>query len=1299
MMTEPTFQQQAVIWGQTYELLVKRGVLACLIEQQLVAADHPRFAPWKQHRLLEVTQALYRGLNVIDDTQREQIKAAVAHLALTAYGTGYSATRDYLRYLPRMARKSLTVRALWCPLLLPGDTQDINERRRRDREAFHREFALQGVLDPHLSAKGQPANADFVLWLSSKDEDYLLVQEYAFDMPSRLGDFREPDAHLAELTRHRRHIDSRGVFTRITAEVDDELFVLSDDLKQHLNALTRGNKPFYKLCQGCSYAANTAIWLRNDRVLTKPCQVRALAITPNGLDSLSARFVADSQGDPRRQLMEQLGAAYRRARKLADGDDEGLRRQVESVFRNLLMRLPTTLKNSLKTLNSEPAPGDDYRFEFSETLEGFANPADACTVAQALTLVPDTAKLTDFFGQPAPEILQPLLNARAQDEQITLRDLHAAAVVAGLQRSTPGRINVIALEGNPGIGKTTAVRVYLERQSAGFLFLYLSPRVVINRDVTQNLARCNEQPSGILTLTTNAALIASAPRWHRAQVQAGRATSQQVDGAVVADGVPALVKPQGAILVITPEEEQAIEAGHPGSRWKKTTLSEQEDLVDERPLTGVLSSLSTTARKLLELNPTLNRVVLTAALQGFREKSGGKTTLTALSKLFKSKAGDPAGVRERRAFAKRIPHLVVMVDELTGDGAGAPFVHAITAWLHDEFIGCFEDAASPFTVTLVISDASLTNELVLARYLATGQMRAPDKILVSASSGQRAFDLAVSKLRLGTGGTKTVFHVMTNSFPATTLRLEYRVQLTAVTPQVRDSGEMETVRQAVRRVMDTTALGRARQEILQALHQGSAQVIYFAQDKAFLSDLKAILRQEAEIGRDQVAILDSSVPAHQRQHLVKPAVRDTKKVFLMTSSGARGVSFPKTDCIIAVMPRFQIEAALMELAQLIYRGRGRYQDARGAEVCGDRVPRRLVLLIDDYLVTAQEALDPQHWLRQSIDLLTLLVMLRSTLFTRITGDAGLRQPLALVPVGRTGVEELVSLMSQSVTQFLKEADVAWRRVSDPALLGLVKNAQANMVELFSHIRLQANTHRAADCRTMARHADARALVSLATDALRPLLVYADQGTSIPEHLFAFGPMFLEHWGDFDTSEIFGFDGHTIEINQMASQLIRQLRAIAADSAFAPGLRRPADALAKILKRDPQHAGQQFNIFKYLKSPNTWIAIPCGYSQFMAHDRRLELSRSGEIQAAEEWREALAQSLSATSALLPPIARYADYPWVASVGHANPLQWETVFDDRYFMASNEMNLLNTFLLAAVAASTGQTKTIAIRSSGY
>lgn len=1279
-MSELPFQKQAELWGQAYEVLVKRGVLAHLVESKLLPPEHPQLVAWKQNQLLDVSKTLNRSLEIIDETLRDRVKAAVEHMALTAYGVGYTAMREYLRNLPKAARMKLKVRALWCPLLLPGDKQEPEERMRQDREAFHKEFALKGLLDPQLSGKGQPANADFLLWLSGDyRDDYLLVQEYSFDMPRAVADFSEQETHLEELTRHRRLVDCRGVFARVTAEVDGESFELSEDIKHHLSALTSGNKPFYKLCQGCSYAANTADWLRRDGALTKPCNVRALAITPNGLESISARFLHGNPNDPRRQLMEQMGKAYRQARKLEDGDEEGLLLQVKSVFQNMLRRLPKDLKDSLKDLPCVPEPGEDYVFEFKEEMGKFANPADCYDVPEALALVPDNAGLTAFFGHPAATALEPLLNGRAKDGKVTLRDIHAASIVAAMGRSAPGRVNVIALEGNPGIGKTTAVREHLEQTPEGYLFLYVSPRVVINRDVTQSLARKGGEPSGILTITTNAALISSAPRWHMNEVKAGRATRKQVDGAVVVDGLPTLVKPNGAILVISPEEEQEIEAAHAGSRIGKTTISENEDIVDERSMAGVLSSMSTTTRDLLALNPEVNRVVMTAALQGFREKAGGKTTMDALSSLFKSKAGDPAGVRERRAFADRIPNIVVMVDELAGDGAGSPFVHAVATWLHNEFIGCFEDQPSPFTVTLVISDASLANDIVLARYLAAGQ-RTPDKVLVSKSHGQRAFDLAVSQLPLGSGGPKSTLHVMTNSFPASALTVEYKVRLTSVDPELRSTGEMETARQAVRRVAGEAVLNGSKAEILKALRTGAAQVIYFAQDKNFLSDLAGALAAEDEIGSSGVAVLDSSVPGHRRKKLVEPSLRDKMKVFLMTSSGARGVSFPKTDCIIAAVPRFKIEAALMEIAQLIYRGRGNYQDEGGAWVSGDTVPRRLVMLVDDYMVESEEEPDPRQWLRQSVDLLTLLVMLRATIFTRITGDAGLRQSLALVPVGGVGLEELVSLMSQNVTQFVKEADVAWRRIKDPEKVGLVKNAQANIIELFSHTKLQAVMAKAEDRRTMVRYDDAKELCNLASGALRPLLVYATEGTSIPEHVFVSGPAFLENWGDFDKMEVFSFEGHTTEVTLTGKRVIAQLLAIDEDRNLPQALRQPAANLLRILQREKKDAANEFNTLKSLKSPNAWIAIPSGYIQFMARDRRLE-GKPFEVEDPDTWRDALAQSLSATSAVMPPIPRYAEYPWAASVGNANPLKLDTVFDDRYFMASNELNLLNTLLLAA------------------
>ncbi len=1288
-MSEISFHQEAVLWGQAYEVLVKRGVLACLIEQGLVEQSRPGLQSWRDVKLLEISKRLSRELGILDDAMRDVVKAAVGHLALTAYGVGYTATRAYLKGLRAKSRNPnpFKVRALWCPLTLPGESTAEQEAREENRNAFHAEFGLPGIVDPDWSRKGQPANADFMLWLEgAANEDYLLVQEYSFDMPAELGDFREQDAHLDELLRHRRIVDSRSVFARVAAEVDGESFELSEDIKTYLNALTSDNKPFYKLCQASSYAETSVHLLQKLGLANKPVVARALAITPNGLESLSARFNPEESADPRCKLMAQMGTAYRETKKVADGDESALEVQIEQMFSGLIKKLPTDLRKGMKALKAMPQPGEDYVFEFNEVLPHFANPMDLFTLDEAVALVDENDSLQAYFDvSPKAAIGAAMREFSRGKEKISLRDMHAAAIVAGLQVAKRNKLNVLALEGNPGIGKTTAIRTHLGKKEDGYLFLYVSPRVVINRDVTDSLARTeNKEPTGILTVTTNAQLISSAERWYDKQVEAGLATKRHIEGAVVADGVKDLVKPNGPMLVLDPAQEEEIDAEHAASRLRKDTLSEHEDLVKERRLTGVLKGMASTARELLDLNHGVNRMVLTAALQGFRERENQKTTIDALSSLFVSKATTAAGRDERRRFAKRMPTIVVMVDELAGDGAGARFVHTVASWLHQEFIDCFEDdgESSPFTVTLVVSDASLGNEIVLDRYLNAGE-RTPDKILVSRSAGKLPFRVAATRVKIGLGSARRdTLHVMTNSFPASKLNLKYRVKLTAV--KIEESqkrpGELETPREAIRRAAEEAVLEGAAHEVLKALDAGAKQVIYFAQDKLFLRQLKAhlVAVESANLTDKKVQVLDSSVPGWMRKKLVEPETRDKVRVFLMTSSGARGVSFPLTDWIVASVPRFNIESALMEIAQLIYRGRGRYRDEEGMDRSGDYVPRHLVMLVDDYVVL-EEAMDKRQWLRQSIDLMTLLVMLRSTIFTRITGDAGLRQPLALVPVGAVGTEELVSLMSQYVSQFVKEADVFKLQSRDKDLVATALRAQSNVIEIFSRAKLNGVAKRGEDGRTLVKPECVRELLEIAAHPISPLLSCASEGYSIPDHVHFSGPVVVEAWAGFEKQEVFAFEGHETEVTRASRQLIGQLYEIDKSKQFPPAMRIPAVSLLRLLQRDKHEAANEFKTLKELKSPNTWVAVPAGHYQFMYSEIR-PADRPFTLLDHPLWQEALGRSLNAGSAVMPPLPKYESFPWAAAVGAVSPLKLDLVFDDRYFMASNELNLLNTLLLA-------------------
>lgn len=102
-MSDLPFQKQAELWGQAYEVLVKRGVLACLVEWKLLDPKRALLQPWHDSRLLDVSKALNHKLEILDETVREQVKAAVEHMALTAYGVGYTSTREYLRAIGKVS--------------------------------------------------------------------------------------------------------------------------------------------------------------------------------------------------------------------------------------------------------------------------------------------------------------------------------------------------------------------------------------------------------------------------------------------------------------------------------------------------------------------------------------------------------------------------------------------------------------------------------------------------------------------------------------------------------------------------------------------------------------------------------------------------------------------------------------------------------------------------------------------------------------------------------------------------------------------------------------------------------------------------------------------------------------------------------------------------------------------------------------------------------------------------------------------------------------------------------------------
>ena len=1310
-MNETSLRQQAILWGQAYEILTKRGALDYLIEKQMIDIESPWLEPWRTHTLPNVSAAIISALELVDPDVSDRVTAAVEHMALTSFGTGYTLMRHYIDTIKssirQFSQEKLTAKALWCPLTMPAlpDAEPSKVRREKLIQALTDAFGLRGVPDPQWAGTGKPANADFMLWLDyDGKQTFLLVQEYSYDSPGELADFQNPEAHLRELKRFRKISDMRSVFARIAAEVEHEHFKLDKEIWQYLLAFSGKDKPLYKLCQASSYATSMATVLQDRAGVTGIIKACALAITPNGVDSLSAH-IGGGDKDPRLELMREMAEAYQNAESMPDNKDNNknaLMEEVKKAFSATVSKLPKSLRPVMKDMRDQiPEPGQDYEFSFTEQMTDFCNLDKTFSLEEAVDLIPSSDAINDYFGGDTKAILSQEMSAFLERQRkLTLRDIHAAAVVAGLKRAQPGKLNLIALEGNPGIGKTTAVREYLLSQNTGFLFIYLSPRVVINRDVASSMAMVNGQPSGILTLTTNARLINTADSWYKKMAAEGKMTPKKIKdikGAVVADGVPNLVHPEGAILVLTPDQERELNNYYTSKKFKKKPISEYEEHVQDSDRFGVMMTLSLTTRDLIKLNPEVNRLALTMALQGFKERADYKTTVDSLSNIFvnQSKINIIARLNERKDFARKIPNIVVMVDELTGDGVGASFVHEIAKWLLEEFLYPFKNEPSPFTVILIASDASLGNKVVFERYLNAGT-RTPDKILVSRSRGKHPFDLAVNEVALNSQKVKCL-HVMTNSFPAKQLTLRYSVRLKNVQPEFidkgRHAGRMQTINEAIKKYNFEAVRASALTEIMNARNAKASQIICFVQNKRALREIQNTLIKHDIFSEDEIERLDSSEEGYERKRRISPDVRDRKRVFLMTASGSRGISFPKADWIIACFPRFAIETQLMEIAQLIYRGRGKSKDEYGNEINGDDVHRTLVFTIDDFN-PFEETVDERQWLMHSLNLMTLLIMLRSTVFTRITGDAGLRQPLALVPVGATKMENVANTMSQEVNDFLSEAEIFMReRVSDD-LKALVYSAQKNIHTIFRKTDFEAifGREKKKSYKTESDKKESYISKDVAdriqkfakSKGVGPLIQHrTDNSPLLPPDTIFWGPVVIENGAKFEkVREILVSEEHNPVIRAAKEKLKTQLYHITQNTLFPKLLRDPAQALFDLLDEEEHDEANEFHTIKNLRAPNTWIVVPAEYQLWSAK------KQSGEgnglpTEDAYEWHKQLAATLG-TGQLIPALPEYHSFPWAVSVGGASPLNLDVVFDDRYFMVSNELNLLNTLLLGQTQA---------------
>ena len=1295
------------LWGDLFEIAVKRGVLNYLLHRQLVAGDHPQMQAWRRQTVRDLRNHLDAQLSATDPHYLQRAQGWLDHLLVNGHGLGWTCLREILNHpgddmRPRQPR----LEALWCPLTLrdrrPGYAEQEPDRLDSLR-AFWDALHLSGPVDPAWLRQGEPARADFLLLLRSGQRRELLCLEFSLNAPSHPDDFSDDQAHLRELERYVRRVESRGVFSRLNAEVTGDSFELGIGLANYLGVFSSQDKPLFKLCQGSAYVSRLAPRLLQDTPGLDALHVQVLALTQAGIEGLAARF-GTPDNDPRTRLLRALGDTYRQSYKTPFQDHRALLIELQGTFRRVARALPPALRGELGDYLATAPIGQPLTRTFSETVHDFCNPDQSLSLDTVMGWIDEDDAVAARLGAAPRQAIHSTLQAIGKAENPCLRDVHAAAVRAGLQAARPGTLTVLALEGHPGIGKTTAVRDWLQAQTSGFLFIYLSPRVLINGGVLSDLAQrkplstAPSEPSGILTLTSNRQLITNAATYQPRTQRPGPTFNH---GAVIFAGTtPAFVIPDPARAprFFSISAAQELEARHTRAGIHKSLVSASRGEIHDKALPGVFRTLGTAARHALADNPTLNQLALTAAIQAYRELDESRSTIAGLSGIFKHKADTASGRRERQAWAARLPMVIVMLDEIAGDGAGAVLTQKISRWLDQEFLTPFNDngETSPFRVILVVADASLGHATVLKRYLESAK-ETPNRVLIASSKGPRPLRLAADTLHLGEGRWPAL-HIMADGFPARApLTLHYDLSLLPLTRPAASNNQLPyTPHQFIRQVTTEQLQQDALRIIGDALRDSEGQVLFFAQDRAFLETLATLLAGMADPRNGQpfpdtaITTLHSDTTPRERERLTQPLIRDRFRVVLMTSSGSRGISFPRATHIIAVVPRFSVETGLMELAQLIYRGRGYYDDPErpGHRISGDHASRTLTFMVRDFILndadTPAEERDRQ-WARQALDLLTFLILLRATIHTRLSGDAAMPgQTLSVAPVGRIGNDELHTFLADHLPGFMREmqALIASRTVTDK---GRFRSALDRVQHLFCNATYR-DWHS-----LMADRAKAARLSRSLTVSAQPLAGEIAEWI-LPDNLYCIGPLWLERQDRSTAEELYQFDLSDPAREHEAQQLLGQLWAMNQDQNLPRRLREHADALHTLLQHplsraDPTLSRLRYTTAKSIVAGRTWIVLPVDYPRFLDGAAAAPATRSmgmaGAARDDERWWQALYRAVAAVrmpGSVFPALPPYREMPFLVIIVPGDPTDLERALDNRYFMASSELNLLNTLLFA-------------------
>lgn len=863
------------------------------------------------------------------------------------------------------------------------------------------------------SNKGEFLKADTLILcrykLCRNKEDYrLLVIDtsiYSVDASQDLANSEFIELIKGKLIREINYTSSKGIFDRLnidTGEDKDLSYAFAAEMKDYFGAFQseNDNKESLKLIQAGSYGYSFYKFLLKQKIIEAETKITISAIgySDRGISSL----IVTPQNI---KILETCHEIYRE-----NYSEEKAQESRKKILNLIKLQVYKSFDGGKSFVNQllKVAPKENISLTHQEKLTDFVNTADII-----------------------PADLATSLNL---ESSLSLRDAHAQLIKQSLESNA----TYLFLTGNPGIGKTTAVVDFLKTHlKEGFLFFYISPRIQVNQDIIDKFKQgdklCDDR---IFCLTSNSMIISDS------------ADNYQYIVKHLANNYPDELS-RKAVKFISMTKEDI-----PDSSRQRNIKRENEDTIKSvnkhRP--GVLASISKAIYALINTE-TSNQIVATASLQSLRQTPGGNNTIKHLDLILESayKSSQNSVIpQELRKISQRIKHLFIMIDEITGSETGVEFLEGVRKFCQKYQL---DNPTHGFNTKIIVADASIVEESVIEQHLGN-ILPEPDKVFFRQATSQPQ---ALTRKSIYFQNKPAIF-INANSYPAKSLDLIYKVFI--------EAQEFEPEKNTITKQTDKllSSLESAILGEINSLWEKDGQILLYIQDKQKLQIILEKLNKKREkplVKNEDYLEVRSNLSEVEKAEIHKYKNDPNIKLIFMTSAGSRGLSFPYVKHILVEIPGFQVEQNLMEILQVVYRGRGKEEiDKQDKQIIFYLAEKAIYYPDSDSALALQEIL---------INILNTLLLIKVALMTRINGSGKLgNQQIVLIPIGgkstnsagetfSSKINNLLELLAQEYRlnpnqKFLEDIRQELQRLLSQANFSLSSSKDANVISYLASMR-------------------------------------------------------------------------------------------------------------------------------------------------------------------------------------------------------------------------------------------------------